>query len=201
MQTSKKCKKNDVFYIFVDTLTQFPLINICHVCLPLRSWTWSSPTSPCAFLSLCLTSSTPQWLWVAGNTLTCSRSSNSPLCMTRPFFGRTASAAHRRPSFRVRSWSALSPPHNDISYRSVITLLLCAPSGAMYPTSMRINEEGRLVVNFKTEARFRGQFVMSHPGTPLTLIAHSSAHSRPPHTHSLPEAVPCGRSAQPPASY
>jgi len=39
------------------------------------------------------------------------------------------------------------------------------PAGAMYPTSMRINEEGRLVVNFKTEARFRGQFVMSHPGT------------------------------------
>lgn len=29
---------------------------------------------------------------------------------------------------------------------------------------MRINEEGRLVVNFKTEARFRGQFVMSHSG-------------------------------------
>lgn len=34
----------------------------------------------------------------------------------------------------------------------------------MYPTSMRINDDGRLVVNFKTEARFRGQFVMSHPG-------------------------------------
>uniref|UniRef100_A0A4W5NXS4 Fras1 related extracellular matrix 3 n=1 Tax=Hucho hucho TaxID=62062 RepID=A0A4W5NXS4_9TELE len=40
--------------------------------------------------------------------------------------------------------------------------------GSMYPTSMRINEEGRLVVNFKTEARFRGQFVMSHPGTTLS---------------------------------
>lgn len=38
------------------------------------------------------------------------------------------------------------------------------PLGAMYPTSMHINEEGRLVVYFKTEARFRGQFVMSHPG-------------------------------------
>lgn len=37
----------------------------------------------------------------------------------------------------------------------------------MYPTSMRINEEGRLVVNFKTEARFRGQFVMFHPGKVL----------------------------------
>lgn len=36
----------------------------------------------------------------------------------------------------------------------------------MYPTSMNINNEGRLVVNFKTEARFRGQFVMSHPGNP-----------------------------------
>ena len=43
---------------------------------------------------------------------------------------------------------------------------MCAVAfaGAMYPTSMRINEEGRLVVNFKTEARYRGQFVMSHPG-------------------------------------
>uniref|UniRef100_UPI001EAEB209 FRAS1-related extracellular matrix protein 2-like n=1 Tax=Oncorhynchus gorbuscha TaxID=8017 RepID=UPI001EAEB209 len=43
--------------------------------------------------------------------------------------------------------------------------------GSMYPTSMRINEEGRLVVNFKTEARFRGQFVMSHPGTTLSSMA------------------------------
>lgn len=45
----------------------------------------------------------------------------------------------------------------------------------MYPTSMRINEEGRLVVNFKTEARFRGQFVMSHPGKKVA----------PTHTHPL----------------
>lgn len=48
--------------------------------------------------------------------------------------------------------------------------------GAMYPTSMRINEEGRLVVNFKTEARFRGQFVMSHPGK----------RAAPMHTHTHP---------------
>lgn len=38
------------------------------------------------------------------------------------------------------------------------------PPGSLYPTSMRISEEGRLVVNFKTEARFHGLFVMSHPG-------------------------------------
>lgn len=75
---------------------------------------------------------------------------------------------------------SLVPPCNEVSYGSVIIkLLLYAPSGAMYPTSMRINEEGRLVVNFKTEARFRGQFVMSHPGTLLTLIVRSSAHSHP----------------------
>lgn len=37
-------------------------------------------------------------------------------------------------------------------------------TGSLYPTSMRISEEGRLVVNFKTEARFHGLFVMSHPG-------------------------------------
>ncbi|KAA0722212.1 FRAS1-related extracellular matrix protein 2 ECM3 -like protein [Triplophysa tibetana] len=48
--------------------------------------------------------------------------------------------------------------------------------GAMYPTSMRINDEGRLVVNFKTEARFRGQFVMSHSGTTLTSMIMSADH-------------------------
>uniref|UniRef100_A0AAR2LKM0 Calx-beta domain-containing protein n=1 Tax=Pygocentrus nattereri TaxID=42514 RepID=A0AAR2LKM0_PYGNA len=47
---------------------------------------------------------------------------------------------------------------------------------AMYPTSMRINEEGRLVVNFKTEARFRGQFVMSHPGSSLSSMVMSADH-------------------------
>ncbi|KAM8897925.1 FRAS1-related extracellular matrix protein 2a [Spinachia spinachia] len=36
--------------------------------------------------------------------------------------------------------------------------------GSLYPTSMRINEQGRLVVNFRTTARFRGLFVESHPG-------------------------------------
>ncbi|XP_062275710.1 FRAS1-related extracellular matrix protein 2b isoform X1 [Scomber scombrus] len=36
--------------------------------------------------------------------------------------------------------------------------------GALYPTSMRINDQGRLVVNFRTEARFRGLFVFGHPG-------------------------------------
>ncbi|KAA0702250.1 FRAS1-related extracellular matrix protein 2 ECM3 -like protein NV domain-containing protein 1 [Triplophysa tibetana] len=35
---------------------------------------------------------------------------------------------------------------------------------SLYPTSMRINEHGRLVVNFRTEARFRGLFVNAHSG-------------------------------------
>ncbi|KAK7930560.1 hypothetical protein WMY93_006955 [Mugilogobius chulae] len=48
--------------------------------------------------------------------------------------------------------------------------------GAMYPTSMRINEEGRLVVNFKTEARFRGQFVMTHPGTSVSSMVICADH-------------------------
>ncbi|KAG7258339.1 hypothetical protein CRUP_003300, partial [Coryphaenoides rupestris] len=34
--------------------------------------------------------------------------------------------------------------------------------GALYPTSMRINDQGRLVVNFRTKARFRGLFIESH---------------------------------------
>lgn len=47
----------------------------------------------------------------------------------------------------------------------VIVCLFCGcVLGALYPTSMRINEQGRLVVNFRTEARFRGLFVTSHPG-------------------------------------
>lgn len=56
----------------------------------------------------------------------------------------------------------------------------------MYPTSMRINEEGRLVVNFKTEARFRGQFVMSHPGKLVLLMCtHTHAHTHILATHSM----------------
>ena len=58
--------------------------------------------------------------------------------------------------------------------------------GAMYPTSMRINEEGRLVVNFKTEARFRGQFVMSHPGMRVA----------PTSTYAYPKPVLRGHSIQ-----
>lgn len=43
---------------------------------------------------------------------------------------------------------------------------MCPPAlvGSLYPTSMRISGEGRLVVNFKTEAQFHGVFVLSHPG-------------------------------------
>lgn len=43
--------------------------------------------------------------------------------------------------------------------------LLLSFVGALYPTSMRINVHGQLVVNFRTEARFRGLFVLNHPGT------------------------------------
>ncbi|XP_053556187.1 FRAS1-related extracellular matrix protein 3 [Bombina bombina] len=57
--------------------------------------------------------------------------------------------------------------------------------GSLYPTSMRINEEGRLVVNFKTEIRFRGQFVMSHPGTSLTSMVMSVDHPELTFTLSL----------------
>ncbi|NXE46860.1 FREM2 protein, partial [Casuarius casuarius] len=48
--------------------------------------------------------------------------------------------------------------------------------GSLYPTSMRISEEGRLVVNFKTEARFHGLFVMSHSASPLTSMVMSADH-------------------------
>lgn len=123
--------------------------------------------------------------------------------------GHSLAGRHWQPT---GGWAAgcvlgsLGPPRNDVFYRSVVIKLLpYAPSGAMYPTSMRINEEGRLVVNFKTEARFRGQFVMSHPGTLLTLIVRSNAHSHPhaciysrkqlnvvvPHSRPLAIRLPC----------
>lgn len=51
------------------------------------------------------------------------------------------------------------------------------PPGSLYPTSMRISEEGRLVVNFKTGARFHGLFVMSHPGK-LNLHFSSAIRAR-----------------------
>jgi len=36
--------------------------------------------------------------------------------------------------------------------------------GTFYPTSMKIRPDGRLVVRFKTVARFNGMFVLNHPG-------------------------------------
>ncbi|XP_060744060.1 FRAS1-related extracellular matrix protein 2b [Tachysurus vachellii] len=48
--------------------------------------------------------------------------------------------------------------------------------GSLYPTSMRINEQGRLVVNFRTEARFRGLFVTSHAASPLTSMIMCMDH-------------------------
>ncbi|KAM5311565.1 FRAS1-related extracellular matrix protein 2 [Glossophaga mutica] len=49
-----------------------------------------------------------------------------------------------------------------------------ALQGSLYPTSMRIGEDGCLVVNFKTEAQFHGLFVLSHPAS-LTSSAVTSA--------------------------
>uniref|UniRef100_A0A3P8SR40 FRAS1 related extracellular matrix 2b n=1 Tax=Amphiprion percula TaxID=161767 RepID=A0A3P8SR40_AMPPE len=48
--------------------------------------------------------------------------------------------------------------------------------GALYPTSMRINGQGQLVVNFRTEARFRGLFVFAHPASPLTSMVMCPDH-------------------------
>ncbi|XP_064795225.1 FRAS1-related extracellular matrix protein 2-like [Oncorhynchus masou masou] len=49
--------------------------------------------------------------------------------------------------------------------------------GSLHPTSMRINGEGRLVVTFRTEARFRGHFILSHPGVSGSSVVTSDAHS------------------------
>ncbi|XP_028977079.2 FRAS1-related extracellular matrix protein 2 [Esox lucius] len=45
--------------------------------------------------------------------------------------------------------------------------------GALYPTSMRINVQGRLVVNFRTKAGFRGLFVETHSGGRIQKTASS----------------------------
>ncbi|XP_040187457.1 FRAS1-related extracellular matrix protein 3 [Rana temporaria] len=65
--------------------------------------------------------------------------------------------------------------------------------GSLYPTSMRINDEGRLVVNFKTEIRFRGQFVQSHPGTSLSSMVMSADHPELTFTLSLIRSEPSFR--------
>ncbi|XP_048197421.1 FRAS1-related extracellular matrix protein 2 [Perognathus longimembris pacificus] len=48
--------------------------------------------------------------------------------------------------------------------------------GSLYPTSMRIGEEGRLAVNFKTEAQFHGLFVLSHPASFTSSVIMSADH-------------------------
>lgn len=56
----------------------------------------------------------------------------------------------------------------DFSLTTTINELITFTVGYLYPTSMRINKDGTLAVNFRTEARFRGQFVQSHPGRNAT---------------------------------
>ena len=48
--------------------------------------------------------------------------------------------------------------------------------GYLYPTGMRIREDGRLVVNFRTEARFRGCFVPAHSGADIEASVTSPDH-------------------------
>ncbi|XP_003799755.1 FRAS1-related extracellular matrix protein 2 [Otolemur garnettii] len=48
--------------------------------------------------------------------------------------------------------------------------------GSLYPTSMRIGEQGRLAVHFKTEAHFHGLFVQSHPASFTSSVIMSSNH-------------------------
>uniref|UniRef100_A0A8C6QSG7 FRAS1-related extracellular matrix protein 2 n=2 Tax=Nannospalax galili TaxID=1026970 RepID=A0A8C6QSG7_NANGA len=48
--------------------------------------------------------------------------------------------------------------------------------GSLYPTSMGIGDEGRLAVNFKTEAQFHGLFVLSHPASFTRSMIMSADH-------------------------
>ncbi|XP_074649930.1 FRAS1-related extracellular matrix protein 2-like [Tubulanus polymorphus] len=48
--------------------------------------------------------------------------------------------------------------------------------GHLYPTSMRIRKDNRLVVTFRTVARFRGQFVLSHSRTSMMSVVTCADH-------------------------
>ncbi|XP_071087584.1 FRAS1-related extracellular matrix protein 2-like [Haliotis cracherodii] len=48
--------------------------------------------------------------------------------------------------------------------------------GYLYPTTMRIRDDDRLSVTFRTEARFRGQFVLGHKETKLESMVTSPDH-------------------------
>ncbi|KAG1699840.1 FRAS1-related extracellular matrix protein 2 [Nymphon striatum] len=48
--------------------------------------------------------------------------------------------------------------------------------GYLYPTSMKIPNDGRLVVNFRTKSRFKGQFVLNHPSLLSKSMVTSSDH-------------------------
>ncbi|ESO98011.1 hypothetical protein LOTGIDRAFT_174476 [Lottia gigantea] len=55
--------------------------------------------------------------------------------------------------------------------------------GYLFPTSMRIGDNDRLTVAFRTEARFRGQFVRDHPGSEMESMVMST--DRPELTFTL----------------
>ena len=48
--------------------------------------------------------------------------------------------------------------------------------GLLYLTSMRIRDDGRLVVSFRTEAKFRGLFVTNHQESDSVAIVISPSH-------------------------
>lgn len=83
--------------------------------------------------------------------------------MTLPSCGGMVLAAHQRLNYKASAERTMKTWHLRCS-RSSNEVNGNVSTGALYPTSMRINGQGRLVVNFRTEARFRGLFVFAHPG-------------------------------------
>ncbi|MEQ2229072.1 FRAS1- extracellular matrix protein 2 [Ilyodon furcidens] len=55
---------------------------------------------------------------------------------------------------------------------------------------MRINGLGQLVVNFRTEARFRGLFVLTHPASLLTSVVMCADHPGLTYNLSLVRSEP-----------
>lgn len=75
---------------------------------------------------------------------------------------------------------------NGIGAQSVDSTL----SGNLYPTSMRIDQNGRLVVNFRTEALFSGLFVLDHPSSQLSSSVISVDHPGLTYTLTLLRSEP-----------
>ena len=141
-----------------------------------RSWTWFIHMLRCQFPCMSRTFPTRQREF-HGDISISRQICDWPSFMTQRKCGLTESALLQNRLFLV-NWF----------YSSSFIIF----SGTFYPTSMKIRPDGRLVVRFKTVARFTGMFVLEHPGRYNSRVAKIS---RVKHTCSLSFSL-CSYSSQ-----